>query len=107
MEEYSLAERIQSRHVARIHDHGQSEDQAYLVMEFFEGGDLGKRLGGKALAPDEALRLFRELMFALGEIHEKGVLHRDLKPQNLMFPSHASLALADFPIPKHINPVHP
>ncbi len=105
MEEYSLAERIQSRHVARIHDHGQSEDQAYLVMEFFEGGDLSKRLGGKALAPEEALRLFRELMFALGEIHEKGVLHRDLKPQNLMFRSDGSLAIVDFGIAKHIDAV--
>ena len=105
MEEYSLAERIQSRHVARIHDHGQSEDQAYLVMEFFEGGDLSKRLAGKALAPEEALRLFRELMFALGEIHEKGVLHRDLKPQNLMFRSDGSLAIVDFGIAKHIDAV--
>ncbi len=105
MEEYSLVERIQSRHVARIHDHGQSEDQAYLVMEFFEGGDLSKRLAGKALAPQEALRLFRELMFALGEIHEKGVLHRDLKPQNLMFRSDGSLAIVDFGIAKHIDAI--
>ena len=105
MEEYSLVERIQSRHVARIYDHGQSEDQAYLVMEFFEGGDLSKRLGAKALPPPEALRLFRELMFALGEIHEKGVLHRDLKPQNLMFRSDGSLAIVDFGIAKHIDAV--
>jgi CheY-like chemotaxis protein/tRNA A-37 threonylcarbamoyl transferase component Bud32 len=105
MEEYSLVERIQSRHVARIHDHGQSEDQAYLVMEFFEGGDLSKRLAGKALAPQEALRLFRELMFALGAIHEKGVLHRDLKPQNLMFRSDGSLAIVDFGIAKHIDAI--
>ena len=105
MEEYSLVERIQSRHVARIHDHGQSDDQAYLVMEFFEGGDLSKRLAGKAPAPDEALRLFRELMFALGEIHEKGVLHRDLKPQNLMFRSDGSLAIVDFGIAKHIDAI--
>jgi DNA-binding NarL/FixJ family response regulator/tRNA A-37 threonylcarbamoyl transferase component Bud32 len=105
MEEYSLVERIQSRHVARIYDHGQSEDQAYLVMEFFEGGDLSKRLGGKALPPQEALRLFRELMFALGEIHEKGVLHRDLKPQNLMFRGDGSLAIVDFGIAKHIDAI--
>ncbi len=105
MEEYSLVERIQSRHVARIYDHGQSEDQAYLVMEFFEGGDLSKRLAGKALAPQEALRLFRELMFALGEIHEKGVLHRDLKPQNLMFRNDGSLAIVDFGIAKHIDAI--
>jgi len=75
------------------------------VMEFFEGGDLSKRLAGKALAPQEALRLFRELMFALGEIHEKGVLHRDLKPQNLMFRNDGSLAIVDFGIAKHIDAI--
>jgi DNA-binding response OmpR family regulator len=105
MEEYTLVERIQSRHVARIFNHGTSEEHAYLVMEFFDGGDLNKRLGGKAMAPGEALRIFRELMFALGDIHEKGVLHRDLKPQNLMFRGDGSLAIVDFGIAKHIDAV--
>jgi CheY-like chemotaxis protein/tRNA A-37 threonylcarbamoyl transferase component Bud32 len=105
MEEYSLIERIQSRHVARIHGHGDTEGHAYLVMEFFEGGDLNKRLDGKPLPAPEAMRLFRELMFALGDIHEKGILHRDLKPQNLMFREDGSLAIVDFGIAKHIDAV--
>jgi DNA-binding NarL/FixJ family response regulator len=103
MDEYSLVERIQSPHVARVFDHGTSEEHAYLVMEFFEGGDLNKRLAGKALQPEVALRLFRELMMALGDIHEKGILHRDLKPQNLMFRNDGSLAIVDFGIAKHID----
>jgi DNA-binding response OmpR family regulator len=105
MEEYTLVERMRSRHVAKIYGHGVSEDHAYLVMEFFDGGDLNKRLGGKPAAPAEALRIFRELMFALGDIHEFGVLHRDLKPQNLMFRSDGSLAIVDFGIAKHIDSV--
>jgi eukaryotic-like serine/threonine-protein kinase len=105
MEEYALVERIQSRHVARIFDHGTSEDHAYLVMEFFEGGDLNKRLGGKPLAELEALKLFRDLMFALGDIHEKGILHRDLKPQNLMFRNDGTLAIVDFGIAKDIEAI--
>jgi DNA-binding response OmpR family regulator len=105
MEEYSLVERIQSRHVARIYSHGTSEGHAYLVMEFFDGGDLNKRLAGQPMMPHEALRMFRELMFALGEIHEKGVLHRDLKPQNLMFRNDGSLAVVDFGIAKHIDAI--
>jgi eukaryotic-like serine/threonine-protein kinase len=103
MEEYSLVERIQSRHVARIYGHGNVDEHAYLVMEFFEGGDLNRRLDGKPLDPDEALRIFRELMFALGEIHEKGILHRDLKPQNLMFREDGTLAILDFGIAKQID----
>src|SRR5919109_1368464 len=57
MEEYAMVERIQSRHVARIYGHGNYENHAYLVMEFFEGGDLNKRLSGRALEPQVALRL--------------------------------------------------
>lgn len=105
LEEYELIERIQSRHVARIEGHGVSEDYAYLVMEFFDGGDLSKRLGGKPMRAEEALRIFRELMFALGDIHEQGILHRDLKPQNLMFRADGSLAIVDFGIAKHIDAV--
>jgi len=105
MEEYSLVERIKSRHVANIYSHGVSEGHAYLVMEFFDGGDLNKRLGGRASAPQEALRIFRELMFALGDIHECGILHRDLKPQNLMFRADGSLAIVDFGIAKHVDAI--
>jgi CheY-like chemotaxis protein/tRNA A-37 threonylcarbamoyl transferase component Bud32 len=102
MEEYAMVERIQSRHVARIFGHGNYQDNVYLVMEFFEGGDLSRRLGGKPVAPPEALKFFRELMFALGDIHEKGILHRDLKPQNLMFRRDGTLAIVDFGIAKNI-----
>ena len=105
MEEYALVERIRSRHVARIHDHGTVDGQTYLVMEFFEGGDLSKRIADQAVAPVEALRIFRELMFALGDIHEKGVLHRDLKPQNIMFRNDGSLAILDFGIAKHVDAI--
>jgi serine/threonine protein kinase len=105
MEEYALVERIKSRHVARIYGHGVSKGHAYLVMEFFDGGDLNKRLAGKASPPHEALRIFRELMFALGDIHECGILHRDLKPQNLMFRADGSLAIVDFGIAKHVDAI--
>ena len=105
IEEYNLVGRIRSRHVAAIHGHGLSGEYAYLVMEFFDGGDLNKRLGGKALPPEEALQIFRELMFALGDIHEQGILHRDLKPQNLMFRADGSLAILDFGIAKHVDAI--
>ena len=103
LEEYALIERISSPHVARIHGHGVSEGHAYLVMEFFDGGDLSQRLDGRPMEPASALKIFRELMFALGDIHETGVLHRDLKPQNLMFRQDGSLAIVDFGIAKHID----
>jgi len=51
------------------------------------------------------MRIFRELMFALGDIHDKGILHRDLKPQNLMFRQDGTLAILDFGIAKDIAAV--
>lgn len=105
MEEYGLVEQIRSRHVARVYSHGVAEGHAYLVMEFFDGGDLNKRLGGRPLAAEDALRVFRELMLALGDIHEAGILHRDLKPQNLMFRTDGSLAIVDFGIAKHVDAI--
>jgi len=57
------------------------------------------------MPPEESLRIFRELMFALGDIHEQGILHRDLKPQNLMFRADGSLAIVDFGIAKHIDSI--
>lgn len=105
VEEYNLVERVHSRHVARVHAHGVLDNHAYLVMEFCEGGDLNKRLDNRPLPPTEALRIFRELMLALGDIHEQGILHRDLKPQNLMFRADGSLAIVDFGIAKHVDSV--
>jgi DNA-binding NarL/FixJ family response regulator len=105
IEEYNLVERIRSRHVARISGHGVADGLAYMVMEFFDGGDLNKRLGDRPLEPEECLKIFRELMFALGDIHEQGVLHRDLKPQNLMFRADGSLAVLDFGIAKHVDAI--
>jgi len=105
LDEYRTIQRIRSRHVARIEGHGVSHGNAYLVMEFFEGGDLSRRLAGRPLEPAEALRIFRQLMYALGDIHEHGVLHRDLKPQNLMFRADGSLAIVDFGIAKHVDAI--
>ncbi len=105
VEEYNLVERVSSRHVARVHAHGVMDGNAYLVMEFCEGGDLNKRLNGKSLPPTEALHIFRQLMLALGDIHEQGILHRDLKPQNLMFRTDGSLAIVDFGVAKHVDSV--
>lgn len=68
----------------------------YLVMEYIEGGDLAERLEqGRAPAAE---RLARELLSALRHIHAAGVMHRDIKPQNVLVDGHGNARLSDFGI---------
>jgi hypothetical protein len=99
LQEYDIAQRIASPAVVRLYDLGVSDEHAWLVMEYFELGDLRKRMR-TPLAPREALRLAAAIARALASIHAAGVLHRDLKPGNIMLRSDGSIALIDFGLSK-------
>ncbi|HEX4647631.1 MAG TPA: protein kinase [Steroidobacteraceae bacterium] len=99
LQEYDIAQRIASPAVVRLHDLGVSDEHAWLVMEYFELGDLRKRMRG-TLTPREALRLAGAIARALTTVHAAGVLHRDLKPGNIMLRSDGSIALIDFGLSK-------
>jgi DNA-binding NarL/FixJ family response regulator len=98
--EHEIAQRVAAPCVVRLHDLGVSDEHAYLVMEYFSSGDLRKRMRG-GLAPAEALRIALEIARALETLHVAGVLHRDLKPGNVMLREDGSLALIDFGLAKH------
>jgi eukaryotic-like serine/threonine-protein kinase len=93
--ERDIARRISSRRVVRVLDIGVSGGRAYLVMEYFPGGNLRRRINA-GVTPVEALRYALELARALEVVHAAGVLHRDLKPANVMLREDDSLALIDF-----------
>ena len=83
----SLADR--THHVVRVFDVGFSpeRDQPFLVMELLDGETLGARLSrsvGGQLPPDQAIHLGREVAETLGIAHRQGMVHRDLKPDNVM-----------------------
>jgi serine/threonine-protein kinase PpkA len=94
-EEYAIVSRLSSPLVVRIYDHGITDRHVYTVMEYLPGGDLKARMKGR-LAPEQALYLTVAIGRALVAIHEAGVMHLDLKPQNVMFRSDGSLVLVDF-----------
>ena len=102
MNEFSLQSKIQSVYVARIHEHGFTDDHIYIVMEYFPGGDL-KRLLGTRISPRRALIFFYQLAVALEDIHRCGILHRDLKPQNIMFRADRSVVLMDFGLSRGLD----
>ena len=99
LQEYEIAQRIDSPAVVRLHDLGVSDEHAWLVMEYFALGDLRQRMRA-ALAPREALALSAAIARALATIHAVGVLHRDLKPGNIMLRDDSSIALIDFGLSK-------
>jgi serine/threonine protein kinase/CheY-like chemotaxis protein len=99
LQEYEIAERIRHPNIVHLHELGIADDHAYLAMEYFPRGDLRRRMHS-GLTPAEALRYAAQLADVLGAIHEAGILHRDLKPGNVMLRTEEQLALIDFGMAK-------
>lgn len=89
LQEAQAAARLDHSGIVRIYDFGQSDDLLYMVMEFVGGGSLGSYLRqlhhvGKVIQLQEVLYLLAQVSEALGYAHARGVLHRDVKPDNIL-----------------------
>src|SRR4051812_6726400 len=85
--------------VVTIYDVGEHSNRVFMVMEIMRGGTLGDRLKSHEEIPHEkALRWLHQTAAALDAAHEAGVVHRDIKPGNLLLDSRERLAVADFGI---------
>jgi eukaryotic-like serine/threonine-protein kinase len=98
--EAQAAARVTHPNLVTLHDMGEDDDVGlYLVFEFVSGQNLKERLRGGRLPPLQAARLARELGNALAVAHMAGVLHRDVKPENVML-APTGAKIADFGIAK-------
>ena len=102
IQEFALVSQIDHPNVARIHSQGFSQDHAYIAMEYFPGGDLRTTIEA-GMTPDLCLAVILQVAGALGAIHARGIVHRDMKPDNVMIRADGTLALADFGIAKQLN----
>ena len=102
LQEYELISKVRHPNVVRIFDLGIADDHAYLAMEYFPRGDL-RSLIARGLDGSEALAYLAQMAAALEVVHAVGVLHRDLKPGNIMLRADGSVALIDFGLAKHVQ----
>jgi serine/threonine-protein kinase len=103
LREIKLAARLTHPHILPVFDSGESEGLLFYVMPNMEGKSLRDRMVQEKMFPlDEALRITREVAAALDYAHRQGVIHRDVKPENILMHDGAAL-VADFGIGKAMS----
>src|SRR5690606_15140576 len=94
---------LQHPSIVTIYRIGQlSDGRHFFAMEYLPGGDLGQ-YRGTALEPAHALRIIRQIASALAMVHGKGLLHRDIKPGNILFRGDGTAVLTDFGVAKELQ----
>jgi serine/threonine-protein kinase len=95
--EVRLARQVSHRNICTVYDVGVVDGRHFLSMEYIDGEDLGSLLHRIGRMPtDKAVEIARQLCSGLSAAHERGILHRDLKPGNVMIDGRGAVRIADF-----------
>ncbi|MGA8545739.1 MAG: serine/threonine-protein kinase PknD [Mycobacterium sp.] len=97
------AARLNSPHVVPIHNHGEIDGRLYVDMRLIEGSDLQSALSRGPLPPERAVRIVEQIARALHAAHKVGLLHRDVKPSNVLLDDDDFAYLIDFGIARAIG----
>jgi serine/threonine protein kinase len=101
--EAEAAANLQHPNIVSIHEVGEYDGQQYFSMDYIDGQDLGSRLKNGAMPVSEAVDLLVTLTDAVHFAHQRGTLHRDLKPQNILIDRDGRPHVTDFGLAKYIG----
>jgi len=90
-------------HIVGVHDFGEAGGYFYLLMEFVDGVNLRQLIESRRLSPDEALEIIAPVCDALQAAHDRGIVHRDVKPENLLIDRNGMVKIADFGIARMMD----
>jgi len=103
VEEIGVAARLNHPHILSLHDSGEADGLLYYVMPFVEGESLRDRIARRRqMPPDEAVAIAGDVAEALDYAHRHGVIHRDVKPENILFQD-AHAAIGDFGVARGVT----
>ncbi len=89
--------------IVTLHDFGQAGDYFFLLMEYVDGVNLRQAMRTGKFTPEQALSVVPKICEALQYAHSEGILHRDIKPDNILLDSRGNLKIADFGIAKVVG----
>jgi serine/threonine protein kinase len=102
VQESLIVAKLHHSNIVQVYDVGEFQNNFYIAMEYLHGGDLNTRLKA-GLAIRESVKVIKQSASALDFAHQKGIIHRDIKPDNVMFREDGAAVITDFGIAKEID----
>jgi len=100
--EYGILSTLEDANVVRVLKRGFVENCAFIAMEYCAGDNLNERVR-RGISPEDAAGYLVQIMRGLKAVHTRGILHRDIKPTNLLFREHGTLVLTDFGVERDLS----